>query len=110
MAPAYRSADSFRVPDLRGRFALGASSARPLGATGGEESHALTEAEGPEHSHTAVGGNRAFLGGGGSGSPAYIGDGDSYRVNTMAASGEGRPHNNMPPYEACNWIISTGRS
>jgi microcystin-dependent protein len=42
---------TFALPDLRGRAALGAGGAFPFGRPGGEESHTLTPAELPGHSH-----------------------------------------------------------
>ena len=49
---------TFNLPDLQGRFPLGAGSgdgltARTVGQKDGEEGHALTAAEMPAHSHTA---------------------------------------------------------
>jgi microcystin-dependent protein len=49
-------ADSFQVPDLRGRVIVGAGAGAGLstygaGDTGGEEAHTLTEAELAAHSH-----------------------------------------------------------
>lgn len=45
---------TFNIPDLRGVFPVGAGAGAEydLGDTGGEETHALTEAEMPTHSHT----------------------------------------------------------
>jgi microcystin-dependent protein len=50
---------TFNVPDLRGRAPIGAGagpglSNRGLGGTGGEETHTLSTAEMPYHSHTIV--------------------------------------------------------
>jgi len=50
---------SFNVPDLRGRFTVTAGAAtglttRAVGQTGGEETHLLTLAETPAHSHAIV--------------------------------------------------------
>ena len=50
---------TFNVPDLRGRSPIGAGSGpalsnRALGSTGGEETHTLSTAEMPYHSHTIV--------------------------------------------------------
>lgn len=40
---------------IQGRFLLGASSGHAAGSTGGEETHKLTTAEMPAHSHTFTG-------------------------------------------------------
>jgi microcystin-dependent protein len=42
------------TPDLRDRFVIGAGASYPLGATGGEAAHGLSESEMPSHTH-AVG-------------------------------------------------------
>lgn len=44
-------ADTFKVPDMRGRFALGAGSGYSVGEVGGEAEHTLTSAEMPSHTH-----------------------------------------------------------
>lgn len=41
----------FNVPDYRDRVPLGKSATRALGSTGGEETHTLSSAEMPSHSH-----------------------------------------------------------
>src|SRR5215472_9002218 len=46
------SGTSFNLPDLRGKFAIGASPSYTLGASGGEATHVLTVNEMPAHSHT----------------------------------------------------------
>ena len=48
---------TFRVPDLRGRVAVGknAGTFGALGKTGGEETHTLTTEEMPAHNHTFSG-------------------------------------------------------
>lgn len=43
---------TFVLPDLRGRAPIGASPSHGLASTGGEETHTLSEAEMPAHSHT----------------------------------------------------------
>jgi microcystin-dependent protein len=48
--------NGYRTPDLRGRFVVGAGTGpglteRRLGATGGAETHSLSAAEAPQHSH-----------------------------------------------------------
>ena len=61
---SYGGGTAYRLPDLRGRFALGANpevggnssfTVRGLGSSGGEETHALQISELPEHNHTGSG-------------------------------------------------------
>ena len=47
LARVFGNGFRFRVPDLRGRFVLGASSTHPAGEQGGEEKHTMTTAEPP---------------------------------------------------------------
>ncbi len=99
-------ATTFALPDLRGRSPLGAGqgpglTSRVLGATGGEEAHALTEAEnGPhDHAYNAPLGNQIdFQAGAASHGEAAI------QTNT-GMSGIGTPHNTMHPYSVINFII-----
>lgn len=43
---------TFNLPDLNGRVVMGSSSSHPSATTGGEETHALTSQEIPNHNHT----------------------------------------------------------
>lgn len=108
--------------DLRGRFALGATTeideegntAHPVGETGGEEEVTLIIAQMPSHRHEqnvydgtkVVKWNRVYSEGGTS--PSY-----SVNTNNIAAqmsavstaySGSSKPHPNMPPYLALYYI------
>lgn len=56
---------NFALPDLRGRLAVGADTADPLGATFGQASTALTVAQLPPHDHTLPGGGMTGITGGG---------------------------------------------
>jgi microcystin-dependent protein len=108
---------TFNVPDFRGRFPLGQSNSFPIAVTGGEATHALIVAElaahahqltDPGHTHTVPTG---ALGSGGV-AAAVAGAGlvttSSSQANiTMANTGSGTPHNNMPPYLAVQFIIKT---
>lgn len=50
--PALKSGSQFTVPDLRNRTIIGSSVTHPQNSTGGAETHALTTAELPAHTHT----------------------------------------------------------
>jgi len=99
---------TFQLPDMRGRTTIGVGTgagltARSLADTGGTETHQLTEAEMPSHTHTVDVG-----GGSGGGAPATRTNNDLAgsvgTVNTGSTGGDGA-HENMQPYIALNFII-----
>lgn len=90
------------TPDLRGRFALGASDKYALGATGGEETHTLTIAEMPRHYHKFPLGRYQGNGSGIAQRETGVHTGD---YDYTGDTGEGQPHNNMPPYLALYYIM-----
>lgn len=132
---------NFNLPDQRGRCSLGAGAgsgltSRTLGATGGAETHQLTTAQIPVHSHTATdpghnhptgGGNviQRYINPGGPVGPGAMSGTDSglsaaalfnYRNNTtlsatntftIANTGSDTAHNNVQPSLAFNMIIKT---
>lgn len=98
----------FRLPDLRGRVVVGVGNspnltARALGETGGAETHTLTPAEMPSHTHPqlfddddgAAGGNNPDAHGG------------QRQLGTTGPTGGGQPHNNMQPFFVLTYIIKT---
>ena len=112
---------TFNLPDLRGRVAagkddMGGTAANritnggsgivgtTLGANGGAETHTLTTAQIPNHSHTILGGDTtpaSFT------NRAGQGDGNNnYNWNSGSAGGGGA-HNNTQPTLILNHIIST---
>lgn len=87
---------------IEGKFIIGASDTYPVGSTGGEETHTLTLAEMPNHTHYLRVGNKS-----GTNKTRYIPYDDasnvSYWVEKVKATetdsaGGGKPHNNIPPY------------
>lgn len=102
-------ATTFTLPDLRRRSPVGAGGvgtaalAAHAGAAGGAETHTLTVAEMPSHTHRVV----STTGTGGS--QTY----HDYRTNgatlssvaTITATGGGGAHNNLPPSLCVHWII-----
>ncbi|CDK99463.1 exported protein of unknown function [Magnetospirillum gryphiswaldense MSR-1 v2] len=100
-------ATTFALPDLRGRAAIGAGQGtsltnRTLGDKVGAETHVLSVAEMPSHSHNYES-HRPSSGAGG----PVLGSSDGVLVQTTNSVGSNAPHNNMPPSLALNFIIKT---
>ncbi len=115
---------TFGLPDLRGRFTVGAGqgpglSANDLGETGGSETVTLTVDQMPAHTHrpqaTNARGDRESPSNAiwaqphqGRGSEAAYAAGGSTPMHpqAFAAQGGGQPHNNMPPFQVVNFVIA----
>jgi microcystin-dependent protein len=96
---------TFNLPDLRGRCLVGTGTGlglteRHLGDEGGEESHKLTVAEMPSHTHSYMAPKSTGTYDGHS-SPL---DNEITPAETSPAGGD-QPHNNMQPFAAVNFII-----
>lgn len=108
---------TFNVPDLRGRVIagqddMGGTSANRLtgltggvngdnlGATGGAETHTLTEAQMPAHTH-GIATTNTYSGGG-----SRVGPGAGTSA-TSTSTGGGGAHNNVQPTIILNYIIKT---
>lgn len=87
---------------VEGKFLLGASDSYDAGSEGGEETHTLTESEMPSHTHSIIG---HYSGGSDYSSTVertveynnerkgwWLGD------DLILRAGNGKAHNNMPPY------------
>lgn len=104
---------TFNVPDFRGRAPIGAGQGtgltnRALGATLGEEAHALTTAEMPAHTHPIVPDSTPFKA---DGTIATGTNGWSTQASggttVTGSTGSGTAHNTMQPSAAVNFIIKT---
>ncbi len=110
---------SFALPDLRGRVAVhtedsGAGPSYPLGRKTGEETHTLTAAEMPQHTHTAQGvsdaaDNTAPTGRQFAGTPDLYRTADSLvdmDSSNIPSVGGSQAHENMQPYAVVNYCIA----
>jgi microcystin-dependent protein len=117
---------TFNLPNMCGRTAIGAGTgsgltARTLGATGGAETHQLTVAEMPSHTHTQdphshVETTNSFTNSGsgtfGAGTQSGLGGpvtdtawSTKAATATNQSTGGGGAHNNMQPFLVQNFII-----
>lgn len=121
---------TFNVPDLRGRTVIGTGDGgsgftnRTLGSTVGSETHTLSEAEMPSHTHAQNPHSHGSPAGGsfvinrypaqpgryvpGGGDQHTDVDGNTSTASTTASNkstGGGGAHNNMQPSIALNYII-----
>ncbi len=106
---------SFALPDLRGRAPIHTGDGNVLGSRGGEDRHALTPDEIPEHDHTA----NASASEGDSLLPAgnvlARRGAEPYRdatslaamaPSTVANAGSSQPHENMQPWLGIHFCIA----
>lgn len=96
---------TFTLPNLAGRFPIGAGpspglTTRTIGSTGGTETHTLTVAQIPPHSHTV-----RSNGAPNSGSGAIMEDHWSGGPVQTSQTGGGQPFPLMPPFVSLNFII-----
>lgn len=117
---------NFNLPDLRGRFPMGAGTgsglnasgtgapsgtaqtARTRGQWGGEETHLLTTAEMPAHNHSSTNSLLAYVATGGG---ANLNSGSTYNIYNASSllnnTGGGGRHAVVPPFVVLNYIIKT---
>lgn len=113
---AYRiDAATFIVPDLRGRFVLGASLSHPPNETGGSFSHMQTVDEMPTHTHTNAphahteSGAVGAIINGGLEAPASaalaVPTTTAFSNVTIDVTGGGQPMDTTPPYLALRYVV-----
>jgi len=95
---------TFNTPNLQNRIPMGRSAARPYSTQLGSDTHTLTLAETPAHTHTAVvhnnlGTSAAFA----RGNAASAGG-----TGTTASQGGGGSHNNIQPSLVLCYMIYAG--
>ena len=103
----YEVLGSTTLPDLRDRFIVGGGSTYTLKATGGEATHKLTTSEMPAHTHSGLVTAGALYNtkSGSDLGATWCGGVSKYSSDS---TGGGAAHNNLPPYYALTYIISTG--
>lgn len=93
---------TFNLPNLMGRFPVGSDSSMEIGSVGGEKEHTLTINEMPSHTHSfsrSSGNNMNYV-------LTTNGARASNPTDSIGGyTGGSQPHNNMPPYQAVNYII-----
>lgn len=109
---------NFALPDLRGRMPLHMGAGFAAGQAGGEEAHALTLAEMPQHQHhlqasstltlamnpaNALLGMKGRLGRDIFAAPANL---TSLHPATVSQAGASQPHPNMQPFLGLNFAIA----
>jgi microcystin-dependent protein len=107
---------NFALPDMRGRAPIHVGNSHVQGEGGGAESHTVTIAELPAHTHALAvdpkEGNVASPVGNypaksATGTPTYSTSADTVMAATAVSTvGNGLPHNNMKPYLAMTCIIA----
>jgi microcystin-dependent protein len=105
---------NFGLPNLQGRMPIHEGAGFTLGQVGGEQNHTLSNAEMPQHTHSAAASSGPANAGGAPGNfwangnqPAYASSANvTLAPATVNSIGGSQPHNNMAPYLVLNFCIS----
>jgi microcystin-dependent protein len=107
--------ETFSLPNLQGRVALHIGNDVALGDAGGEETHELTVAEMPNHTHllsanlnatTGTAANHFWSSATGAYSTATSEPDATLAPHALAAVGDGQSHPNLQPYLTLNLCIA----
>lgn len=94
-------ADHFQVPDLRGAVVMGESGTHAIGSSGGEETHTLSMAEMPAHTHTEITAVASFAEIPVAPVPSAIPS-----IGVTGSAGLGTAHNNLQPFSVLKYVIA----
>lgn len=105
---------TFALPNLQGKVPIHEGNGFSLGQVGGEQSHTLTTAEMPQHTHQAIASSNTANQGAATnnfwangGQPAYATTANAQMVAAAVSSvGGNQPHDNMSPYLVLNFCIA----
>ena len=105
---------TFALPDLQGRTPIHVGNAHPLGDNGGEQSHTLTLAEEPVHTHVAAGTTSnsdsplpgSNLLGAANNMYAPAANLTALSPSSVGNAGGGQPHQNMQPFLTLTFCIA----
>jgi len=106
---------TFALPNLSGRIPVHATTTRPLGSSGGQDTVALTQTQMPSHTHQILGTAEAAASATPSGATWAAWSGMAYSTagpdtdldaRSLGVAGLGAPHENRAPYLGVTFIIS----
>lgn len=101
---------TFALPDLQGKFLMGASGIYPVGNTGGTANETLIVAQIPAHTHgpgSPDGDSAGFLEKTNVAGKTYdvSATGDAVVSPLTGSTGGSQSHNNLPPYRSGYWLV-----
>ncbi len=110
---------SFGLPELRSRTPMHLGDGITIGNRGGEETHTLSEAEIPSHTHKAQASSSAASSSSGAGAALAVAGGGrrpltpygkltnpTQLANSQVSTTGGQGHDNMQPFLALNFVIA----
>lgn len=104
------SSSNFKLPNLKGKVPVGYDSSdtdfNPVGKTGGEKTHTLTESEIPSHKHKSLRYTASKIASGSNYMAVFTAESSNGTTQGYtSATGGGAAHNNLQPYAVVKYII-----